>query len=420
MSPDFAAEMPRILSFGWELAPLLSGGLGVACAGLCRGLGELGVRTTFVLPRVPGDLSYKDAEVVSARSFVRPGDVVEIDALLAPYDGPGQYDRRRTAVEVDARDGASLYGADLSDEVARYSLAAARIAASVRHDAIHCHDWMTYEAGVRARAISGKPLVVHVHSTEHDRSGGDGGNPVIREHERAGIAAADRVIAVSELTKRTIVEHYAVDAARIDVVHNAIDGDAADVLPEPFADGRPVVLFLGRITVQKGPEHFLLAARKVVAHEPRALFVVAGSGDMLPYVVERTAELGIAENVLFSGFLRGDDIARAYASANVYVMPSVSEPFGLTPLEAMRQRTPVIVSRQSGVSEIVSHCLKVDFWDTDALAEKILAVLRHRPLAEELADAAGRDLARISWRTAAERVLAVYRRVITASGGSFA
>jgi glycosyltransferase involved in cell wall biosynthesis len=220
-------------------------------------------------------------------------------------------------------------------------------------------------------------------------------------------------VAVSEFTKRKIVEAYGTQASRIEVVHNAIDGTGTRVVELPFADGRPVVLFLGRITVQKGPELFLDAARKVLAREPRTLFVVAGHGDMLPYILERTAELGLAESFLFTGFLRGDDIARAYASASVYVMPSVSEPFGLTPLEAMRQGTPVIVSRQSGVSEVIRHCLKADFWDTDALAEKILGVLRHDALADELREAAARDLGRISWRASARKLLAIYDDLIS-------
>jgi glycosyltransferase involved in cell wall biosynthesis len=387
----------------------------VACAGIVKGLGELGVSTTFVLPRVPPELSVTTAvDVRAAGAYVRANDVIEINTPLAAYDGPTEYVGRAIAGGAMAHPGerSALYGADLYSEVARYGLAAGRIAADVAHDVIHCHDWMTFDAGIRARAISGRPLIVHVHSTELDRSGGYGGNTEIEERERRGIAAADCVVAVSEFTKRKIVEAYGTAPERITVVHNAIDRDVAPVTPQPFADGRPVVLFLGRITVQKGPEHFLEAASKVIAHEPRALFVVAGSGDMFPYVVERTAKLGLAANFLFAGFLKGDDIARAYASADVYVMPSVSEPFGLTPLEAMRQGTPVIVSRQSGVSEVIRHCLKVDFWDTDALAEKILAVIRHRPLADELTHAAAEDLDRISWRQAARRLLDVYTSLI--------
>ena len=412
MSPSPARKLPHVLTFGWELAPLLSGGLGVACAGIVDGLRELGVSTTFVLPRVPAELAAASAaNVVASATYLRADDVIEVTTPLLAYDGPAEYAERVATLAAKPADGGSLYGNDLHAEVARYGLAAGRIAAEVPHDIIHCHDWMTFDAGIRAREISKRPLVVHVHSTELDRSGGHGGNTDIRERERRGIEAADRVVAVSEFTKRRIVEAYAIAPQRISVVHNAIAGEAAEVEAPSFAAGRPVVLFLGRITVQKGPEHFLEAARKVVAYEPRTLFVVAGNGDMLPYVVERTVELGLADNFLFAGFLKGDDIARAYASANVYVMPSVSEPFGLTPLEAMRQGTPVIISRQSGVSEVVRHCLKVDFWDSDALAEKILGVLRHRALADELSHAAERDLDRISWRRAAAGLVDVYSSV---------
>ncbi|MGH7818741.1 MAG: glycosyltransferase family 4 protein, partial [Candidatus Binatia bacterium] len=257
-----------------------------------------------------------------------------------------------------------------------------------------------------------RPLVAHVHSTELDRTGGHGAHPAVYARERRGLEAADRVVAVSQFTRQKIVDHYGIAPERIAVVHNAIDRNEVEVERPAISARHRIVLFLGRVTIQKGPDWFVQAARRVVDEDPRVLFVIAGSGDMEPRLVEDVASLGLERNVLFTGFLRGEDIDRAYRMADVYVMPSVSEPFGLTPLEAMQRGTPVILSKQSGVSEVVKHCLKVDFWDTEDLAAKILGVLAWRELREELADGARREVAKLSWTAAAEQVLDVYRSVL--------
>jgi glycogen(starch) synthase len=450
---------PRVLSFGWELAPILSGGLGVACAGLGRALAEQGVELTFVLPKMPRPISPRGIRVVNAKEVAASGegsasdaalpgkatvpdapfhDVISFETPLTPYQdaaayreslrsAPGRRDgaerRRQTCSPAGSRvsDGASvsLYGGDLLAEVRRMASAASRIAADVAHDVIHCHDWMTFAAGMAAREVSGRPLVVHVHSTESDRSGGGWGNAAIRSFERAGILAADRVVAVSDFTRRKILEQYPdVDEARLRVVHNGIeplDRREAAVAVPPLASRRPIVLFLGRLTAQKGPEWFLRAAALVHRVRPEALFVVAGTGEMLPWMVERAAELGLAANFLFTGFLAGDDIARAYAMADVFVMPSVSEPFGLVPVEAMLRGTPAIVSRQSGVVEAIRHCLKVDFWDTEDLADKIVGVLDHPSLAASLGEAGEREASRMGWEGPAAKLLRVFAELAAAS-----
>jgi glycogen(starch) synthase len=442
---------PKVLSFGWELAPILSGGLGVACAGLGRALVEQGVELTFVLPKMPRPISPAGIRVVNAREIDAGAKqdeahglvpdtvrletiarVISMETPLAPYQDTAAYRRSHAAAttsgqpwpsHMDAHapgsraDGSSgsLYGGDLLAEVARMARAASCIAADVGHDVIHCHDWMTFPAGIAAREVSGKPLVVHVHSTEGDRSGGGAGNAAIRSCEGAGILAADRVVAVSDFTRRKILEQYPdVDEARLRVVHNGIEPlgrtEAAIARP-PLAARRPIVLFLGRLTAQKGPEWFLRAAALVHRVRPEALFVVAGTGEMLPWMIDRAAELGLAANFLFTGFLSGDDIARAYAMADVFVMPSVSEPFGLVPVEAMLRGTPAIVSRQSGVVEAIRHCLKVDFWETEDLADKIVAVLDHPSLAASLGEAGEREASRMGWEGPARRLLDVFAEV---------
>ncbi len=446
LSGHGAGSLPglKVLSFGWELAPILSGGLGVACAGLGRALVEEGVELTFVLPKLPRPISPKGIRVRNARDVAvaasaacaatdshgraEPPAAVRFETMLAPYQTHAAYREAlrgshlanglctgssHAARGSEAAD-PSLYGGDLLAEVDRLAEAARSIAADTAHDLIHCHDWMTFAAGVAAREVSGKPLVVHVHSTESDRSGGSGGNAAIREYERAGLLAADRVVAVSDFTRRKILQQYpGVDGTRLRVVHNGIEqADQADFECPPLGERHPVVLFLGRLTAQKGPEWFLRAAELVHRLRPDTQFVVAGGGEMLPWMIERAAELGLAASFFFTGFLAGDDIARAYEMADVFVMPSVSEPFGLVPVEAMLRGTPAIVSRQSGVSEVIRHCLKVDFWDTADLADKIVGVIDHRPLAESLSSGGQREASRMGWQGPARRLLGIFSEVL--------
>ena len=303
------------------------------------------------------------------------------------------------------------YGHDMIGDAKRYARLIASLAETETFDVIHAHDWMTYAAGAVAARLSGKPLVVHVHSTEFDRSG-ESVNQTIYDLERLGMHAADRIIAVSRLTKSICEQRYGVAGDKIEVVYNGIDDD--HVQPEAghmIASTDKIVLFLGRITMQKGPEYFVRAARRVLDKYENVKFVVAGSGDMAVGMIEEAAGLGIGHKVLFTGFLRGRDVDRVFQMADCYVMPSVSEPFGIAPLEAMKNDVPVIISKQSGVSEVLTHALKVDFWDIDEMANKIIAVLRHPPLSQTLRQHGPMELRRLTWKGAAERTASVYEAV---------
>jgi len=285
-------------------------------------------------------------------------------------------------------------------------------------DVVHAHDWMTFPAGLAVAKIKGVPLIVHVHSTEFDRSGLFI-DQCIYDIERRGMAEASKVIAVSHFTKNLIVHHYGIESDRIDVVHNAIEANGNGDGPRPIVTkDEKIVLFLGRITMQKGPEYFLGAARKVLEVMDNVKFIMAGSGDMIGRTVEMAAGMGIGNKVLFTGFLRGNDVDRAFKMADLYVMPSVSEPFGIAPLEAMSHDVPVIISKQSGVSEVLTHALKVDFWDIDEMANKIIAVLRRPALARTLRELGGCEVRQLSWNDSARACVSVYEsaRSVMAAG----
>ncbi|MCK4276883.1 MAG: glycosyltransferase [Phycisphaerae bacterium] len=446
----------RVFMLGWEFPPHISGGLGTACYGLTKGLDELGVGVCFVLPQavppeatshvslrtpahVPADaMDEASAESIAVGHIFENVDLRPVAAVLQPYATPATYkesikrliaQKRRSSEEggkpeqVEALEGALQepiprgplatgaglhYDGDLMAQVYRYARLALEIARAESFDVIHAHDWMTYPAGLAVAAATHKPLVVHVHSTEFDRSG-DNVNTQVYEIERTGMHGADRVVCVSYLTRSIVTSRYGVPADRIEVVYNAVELPAADALPmKPIRHDEKIVLFLGRITMQKGPEYFLMAAKKVIAKYSKVRFIVAGSGDMIAPCVELTASLKLGSHVTFTGFLRGGDVDRVFRMADLYVMPSVSEPFGIAPLEALSHNVPVIISRQSGVSEVLTHVLKVDFWDTDEMANKILAVLRHPPLQKTLRDAGQIELKKLSWRDSAAQLKHLY------------
>lgn len=312
-----------------------------------------------------------------------------------------------------ARGGAGAgYEGDMFANAERYARLCVALSRHERFDVIHAHDWMTFPAGIALAAVSGKPLVVHVHSTEFDRSG-DNIHQRVYDVERRGMHAAARVVCVSNLTQSICVRRYGVEHTKTDVVYNGIENE--DVQPhagDQIESRDRIVLFLGRITMQKGPEYFIRAAKRVLEKVPDAKFVVAGSGDMAVRMIEEAAHLGIGHRVLFTGFLRGKDVDRVFRMADVYVMPSVSEPFGIAPLEAMRNDVPVIISKQSGVSEVLTHALKVDFWDIDEMANKVVAVLRHPPLGQTLREHGTFELRRLTWDGAAQKCVQVYGRTL--------
>ena len=420
--------------FGWEFPPHIAGGLGTACYGLTRGLSKHDVEVTFVVPHAYGDEDGSFLDVVSASDvearYVMAGadgsipgiTYVHIDSNMVPYISPEEFEAR--AHEYTTAGGAvrkpgdvwheryvfsGKYGANLMEEVARYAVVAAEVARRLegRFDVIHAHDWLTYYAGIAARHVSGKPLVVHIHATEFDRSG-ENVNPEVYAIERAGMQAADRVIAVSNLTRRTVIEKYGIDAAKVVTVHNAVAfGANEDTQLERAVDDK-VVTFLGRITYQKGPDYFVEAAAKVLKRLPNVRFVMAGSGDLMNHVVRRVAKLGIADRFHFTGFLQGDDVQRMFALSDVYVMPSVSEPFGISPLEAMRSNVPVIISKQSGVAEVLDYAVKVDYWDVDAMADAIYALVQYPALGRMFARKGLEEVTGLKWDNAARKVKEVY------------
>jgi glycogen(starch) synthase len=420
--------------FGWEFPPYVSGGLGVASEGLVRGLLAVGSEVVLVLPHdvpsVPGGpLRIVDADTSARKRGGRGGNdddghrlllkLCRISSPLKPYMTAATYPAdpappagRRKRKRAASRGARTLYGPDLAAEVVRYAEAARSIARRERFDVIHAHDWLTFLAGLEARRVSGRPLVVHVHATEFDRSGG-AGDPFVRDVERLGTTTADRVITVSRYTARQVEDRYGVDAGRIRVVHNAID---ARVAREPSGGAAgPMVLFAGRVTGQKGPDRFVEAAALVAAEIPDARFVVAGDGDRLPAMRDHVLRRGLADRFDFTGFLLTPELERLYAAADVYVMPSVSEPFGLTALEALRHATPVIVAKDAGVSEVVRSVLRADVDDTKGLASRILSILLFPPLSRELGRGGRAEVRRLSWASTAGECVSVYREMLEAA-----
>lgn len=421
---------------GWEFPPFISGGLGTACYGLTKALDQLGVRVTFVLPKMV-DSQYathvrlltpqaKRQEIV--RRVARTDELTNVSfrAIMSPlqaYATPKSYDekveqvlrlRRETTTWSGSGDGGggADYAGDLYREVHRYASLAMDMAKGEEFDIIHAHDWMTYPAGVGVAMMSGKPLVVHIHSTEFDRSG-EHVNQMVYNIEREGMQRADRVIAVSHLTRSIVIGRYGIPGDKVEVVYNGVERSGVwSMTPETIKREEKIVLFLGRITMQKGPEYFLQAAKKVLDVMDNVKFVMAGSGDLMYRSVELAAQLGIGNKVLFTGFLRGDDVRRIFRMADLYVMPSVSEPFGIAPLEALDNDVPVIISKQSGVSEVLRHALKVDFWDVNEMANKIVAVLKYPPLRMTLRNHGNFEVRKLRWRDAAQSCLRIYEETL--------
>jgi glycosyltransferase involved in cell wall biosynthesis len=303
------------------------------------------------------------------------------------------------------------YHGDLMDQVHRYSRLAIELARREEFDIIHAHDWMTYPAAQAVSAVTGKPLIIHVHSTEFDRSG-DNVDQRVYDIERAGMHAADQVVCVSYLTRNIVMARYGVACQKIEVIYNAVQNDEAAEMISPIRTNEKLVLFLGRVTMQKGPEYFLMAAKKVVEKFPNVRFIMAGSGDMITQCIRLCADLKLGKHVAFTGFLHGSDVRKVFSMADLYVMPSVSEPFGIAPLEALSHNVPVIISKQSGVSEVLTHVLKVDFWDIDEMANKILAVLRHPPLQRTLRQHGQIELRKFNWTDSARKVARTYKSVL--------
>lgn len=428
----------RVFMLGWEFPPFISGGLGTACYGLTRAMDQLGVKVTFVLPKMA------DSSYVTHVKLLTPGSCSEwtarrfseyelknvtfrtISSPLQAYATPQTYDERiedyRRLTQETTEQGPSGcnmeqdtdYGGDMYREIHRYATMAMELARCEEFDVIHAHDWMTYPAGVAVAAMTGKPLVVHIHSTEFDRSG-EHVNQVVYDIEREGMEQADKVIAVSHFTRSIVIRRYGLSPEKVEVVYNGVERNGQWSVGETgIKRDEKLVLFLGRITMQKGPEYFLHAAKKVLDVMDNVKFVMAGSGDLMYRSVELAAQLGIGQKVLFTGFLRGDDVRKIYKMADLYVMPSVSEPFGIAPLEALDNDVPVIISKQSGVSEVLKHALKVDFWDVNEMANKIAAVLRYPPLQMTLRNHGNFEVRKLRWKDAALRCANIYEQLLVA------
>ena len=427
----------RVLMFGWEFPPHIAGGLGTACYGIVKGLAENGVETLFVMPSASGDedgsvariINASDVPVMSVASsvdeFLDKVRFVRIGSNMIPYTNPDEFyelveaEKRHKEVAEDKIYGTKYrfsgkYGSNLLEEVARYAMVGGTIA--VEHqdefDVIHAHDWLTYLAGIAAKELTGKPLVVHVHATSFDRGTEDMIDSRVFSIEKRGMEAADKVMAVSDLTRNIVINKYGIDPSKVVTVHNAVDFSGRENLQVERGVKDKVVTFLGRITFQKGPEYFIEAAAKVLKRTTGVRFVMAGSGDMMNRCIRHAARLGISDRFHFTGFLRGTDVQKMFALSDVYIMPSVSEPFGISPLEAMRSNVPSIISNQSGAAEVLKYAFKVDFWDVDAMADDIYALLNYPALANFAAKEGYEEVNRLKWNHAAAKMKKVYESVI--------
>lgn len=424
----------KVLMFGWEFPPHISGGLGTACYGLTKALMKADVDILFVAPKLFGDEEPGNIRLINASDVsidVRDEvykthqdkiSFMEIDSTLLPYASEEEYYNLVEQLES----GVSLeqinlhtqkfqfeggYGKNLMEEVRRYAIVASAIARDNDFDVIHAHDWLTYLAGIEAKRISGKPLVVHMHATEFDRSG-ENINQAVFNIEREGMEAADIVVAVSHMTRNTVINRHGISPEKVITVHNGVEPptDASKVEIKRNLDEK-IVTFLGRITYQKGPEYFIEAAHKVLQKDDNVRFVMAGSGDLLSRMIRRVAQLNMGTHFHFTGFLKGDDVDKMFGLSDVYVMPSVSEPFGISPLEAMRSNVPVIISRQSGVSEILKHALKIDYWDVDAMADAIYALLHYPSLSKMFRIYGKTEVENIKWDQAGIKVKSIYKQL---------
>lgn len=428
----------RVLMFGWEFPPHIAGGLGTACYGIVKGLAHNGVQTMFVMPSASGDEDRSAADIINASEipvevsstmnvddFLDKVQFVHIGTNMVPYLDPAEFhslveeDRKRQVRDFSIHYGQTYkfsgkYGSNLMEEVARYAMVGGTIAMTHKgeFDVIHAHDWLTYMAGIAAKRLSGKPLVVHVHATSFDRSSDNNIDTRVYDIEKRGMEAADRVITVSDLTRNIVITKYGIDPSKVVTVHNAVDFSGRSEIQVERGVKEKVVTFLGRITFQKGPEYFIEAAAKVLKKCKNVRFVMAGSGDMMNHSIRQVARLGISDRFHFTGFLRGAEVQKMFALSDVYVMPSVSEPFGISPLEAMRSGVPSVISRQSGAAEVLKYAFKVDFWDVDAMADEIYALLQYPALADFASKYGYDEVNTLKWNNAAAKIKSVYESVI--------
>jgi len=469
----------KVLMFGWEFPPHISGGLGTACYGLTRGLSEFkDINILFVVPKLYGDEDSDIANLIGAgnvsvkqykhkltealiddlhtkagdtklKQAVNNIDLIEVQSRLQPYMSIEDFEKflkdrklEGTNIKIDKegklyyeKDGelkeltftsedteqetvdgtfhfTGKYGPNLLQEVYNYARVAAVISKENEFDVIHAHDWLTYAAGIAAKEVSGKPLVVHVHATEFDRGGFERIDSRVFALEQAGMNAADKVITVSNLTRNTVIKHYGISPDKVQTVYNAVEPQEAEKVHYEKNVKEKVVTFLGRITYQKGPAYFINAAKKVLDKTNDVRFVMAGNGDMFQEMIRYAAHLGISDKFHFTDFLKGDEVTKMFSVSDVYVMPSVSEPFGISPLEAMRSNVPVIISKQSGVAEVVQNAIKVDYWDEDALADAIYGLIKYSGLSSTFMKQSKEEVDAMKWDKPAKEIKDIYESLI--------
>ncbi len=418
--------------FGWEYPPHITGGLGTACYGITKGLASFeDIDLIFIVPRAYGDEPKSRIQLIGASDIELPKEILakvkkiskhrlaELYPQLSAYISPEQYSilikEKRVHTGNPVKDNppgriefSGKYGESIFDESYKYGLVASEIARTAEHDIIHVHDWLTFEAGIEAKKISGKPLIAHIHATELDRCG-EYHNKKVFSLEKRGMEEADRIITVSDFTRNIVISRYGIHPDKVITVHNASEpvNRTISIFGKPYTNDK-IVTFLGRITSQKGPEYFINAACKVLQKTRNVRFVMAGIGDLMEPLIRYVARLGISDRFHFTGFLKGEDVYRMYSMSDLYVMPSVSEPFGISPLEALQSGVPVIISKQSGVSEVLKYAIKVDFWDIDRLADAIYGTLYYAGIRKTMLDKGKQEAMNLKWTDTAGKIRNIY------------
>jgi len=426
----------NVLMFGWEFPPNISGGLGTACYGIVKGLSECeDIQISFVIPKSQGnELSTNNLQLISADQILidritqlssnwSKVRFLQVESKLSPYLTPQSYSeavqKSHEKEEITANTSKGIriqfsgkYGPDLFDEINKYALVAQTIARENNFELIHAHDWLTFPAAIAAKKISGKPLILHVHSTDFDRSGG-AINPEIFAIEKQGFDQASKIIVVSNLIKNRLIDQYHISPEKIVTIYNGIE--AKEYEAEEWkhrSRKKKIVTFLGRITIQKGPEYFVDVARMVIQRMKNVRFVMAGNGELRDQILELSVKYGISDRFHFTGFLNKPEVAEMLHQSDLFIMPSVSEPFGIVPLEAMQANVPVIISLQSGVSEVVHNVVKTDFWDVHAMADAVHGILKHKKLSKVLKTDGKLEVSKLNWKQPARQIKQVYQNLL--------
>jgi glycosyltransferase involved in cell wall biosynthesis len=420
--------MMKALMYGWEFPPHILGGLGTASYGLLKGMSlQPDMDITFVMPKPFGDEDQSFLQIIGVCNTPVVWRDVDYDYVanrLSKFMEPQKYFHLRDHIYADFSyrhvndlgciEFSGRYPNNLLEEINNYSIVAGVIARAENYDIIHAHDWLTYPAGIHTKMVSGKPLIVHVHATDYDRSRGNV-NPDVYNIEKNGMDYADHIITVSNLTRQTVIERYHQDPSKVTTVHNAVEPLSNEILSLPDKRGvsEKIVAFLGRITMQKGPEYFVEAAAKVLTKAKNVRFVMAGNGDMMNKMIQLAATRNISDRFHFTGFMKGKQVYEIFKASDVYVMPSVSEPFGISPLEAMQCGVPSIISKQSGCAEILNYAIKVDYWDIEALADAIYGLITYPVYHSWLKEEGLKEVNNIKWEYAGQKVRGIYDKVLS-------